>query len=164
MSNQRKVLHDLIDEAQEQDLPLLAELVARFQHPLEPRKAARAAPPNSELTRRRQDLISEVHVDARTNHLFREHDARTAKRLGVDPSVIEFGGGSGSIGESDEVEISRHWVKGQAVSRLNTFHLESQEIITFDKAEVSSSGSEIIYKLRVLTAKAESETELNVRL
>jgi len=41
--------------------------------------------------------------------------------------------------------------------------VENQEIITFDKAKVSDSGS-VFYKLRVLTAKAESETDLNVPL
>jgi hypothetical protein len=87
-----------------------------------------------------------------------------SSRLGIDPALIEFGAGSGSIGEGDSVEITRQWPEGPAFCRLNTFQLENQEIITFDKAKISNSGSEIIYQLRVVTANAESEIDLNVPL
>ena len=35
MTDQRRILHELIEDAREQDLPLLHELIARFQRPLE---------------------------------------------------------------------------------------------------------------------------------
>ncbi|MBV8550416.1 MAG: hypothetical protein JOY54_03890 [Acidobacteriaceae bacterium] len=106
----------------------------------------------------------EAHMHARSTHLERRHTANTAKRLGIDPARIEFAAGGGSIGTGDLVKMTRHWSEGSAFCRLNTFHVENQELITFDKAEISNSGSEVIYKLRVLTAKAESETDLNVPL
>jgi hypothetical protein len=165
MSDQRKALHDLIEEAREEDLPALGELVARFQRPLDfPLEQGSTSSLQTGPARRRQELILEAHGAARGSHVFRQHNANTAKRLGIDPALIEFGAGSGSIGEGDSVEISRQWPEGPAFCRLNTFHLENQEIITFDKAEISNSGSEVIYKLRVVTAKAESETDLNVPL
>ncbi len=165
MSDQRKALHDLIEEAREEDLPSLGELVARFQRPLDfPLQPIPTASLQTGPARRRQELILEAQGAARGSHVFRQHNANTAKRLGIDPALIEFGAGSGSIGEGDSVEISRQWPEGPAFYRLNTFHLESQEIITFDKAEISNAGSEVVYKLRVVTANAESETDLNVPL
>ncbi len=56
----------------------------------------------------------------------------------------------------------RHWCDGPVFCRLNTFHVENHEIITFEKATISDSGSELIYKVRVLTANADSEAELNI--
>lgn len=163
MSDQRKKLHDLIEEAREEDLPLLGELVARFQRPLDfPLRSVSTDSLQTGPARRRQELILEAHMHARSTHLERQHTANTANRLGIDPARIKFAAGGGSIGEGDSVEMNRHWSDGSAVYRLNTFHVEGQEIITFDKAEISNSGPEVIYKLRVLTANAESETDLNV--
>ena len=103
-------------------------------------------------------------MGARGTHLTRQHTANTAKRLGLNPARIEFATGGGSIGEGDSVEIHRHWSEGSALCRVHTFHVERQEIITFDKARISNSGSEVIYNLRVLTANAEAETDVHVPL
>jgi len=103
-------------------------------------------------------------MHARSTHLERQHTANTAKRLGIEPAQIEFAGGGSSIGSGDLVEMTRHWSEGSVYCRLNTFHVENQEIITFDKAKISNSASELIYKLRALTANAESETDVNVPL
>ena len=165
MSDRRKALHDLIEEVREEDLPLLGELVARFQRPLDfPLQPLSTASPQTGPARRREELILEAHMHARSTHLERQHTANTAKRLGIDPARIKFAAGGGSIGEGDSVEMTRHWSEGSAFCRLNTFHVENQEIITFDQADISDSGSEVIYKLRVLTANAESETSLDVPL
>jgi hypothetical protein len=120
--------------------------------------------PQPEPVRRRQELIEEAHMHARSTHLERQHTANTAKRLGIEPAQIEFAGGGSSIGSGDLVEMTRHWSEGSVYCRLNTFHVENQEIITFDKAKISNSASELIYKLRALTANAESETDVNVPL
>ena len=154
MSDRSKELHDLIEEAPEEDLPLLCELIARFQRPLDfAVQAAGAASPQTGPAERRQELILEAHIEARSTHLHGQHIANTAKRLGLDPKRIEFAGGGGSIGEGDVVEMTRHWTEGSALCRLNTFHIENQEIITFDRAETSKSGSELIYNLRVLAGQ-----------
>ncbi len=163
MTHRRKTLHDLIDEAAEEDLPLLRELVARFQRPLEfPLKPAAITSGRTELERRRYELILEAHMHARYTEIERQHVAKTAERLGVDPARIECAAGGGSIGEHDKVEMVRDWCYGPVFYRLNTFHVENHEIITFEKATIPDSGSELIYKVRVLTANAESEAELNV--
>ncbi|MBV8570093.1 MAG: hypothetical protein JO319_05745 [Acidobacteriaceae bacterium] len=163
MSDRRKALHDLIEEASEEDLPLLSELVARFQRPFDFLfQPVSTASPQTGTEQRRQELLLEAHMCARTTHLRRQHTASTAKRLGIDPARIEFATGGGSIGAGDSVRMTRHWSEGAAFCRLNTFDVESQEIITFDKAKISDSGREVVYKLRVLTAKNESETDLNV--
>ena len=165
MSDRRKALHDWIDEAREEDLPLLGELVARFQRPLDfLSQPVSIASAQSEAARRRQELILEAHMHARWAHLERQHIANTAKRLGIDSARIEFAAGGSSGGEGDSLEMTRHWSEGSASCRLNTFHIENQEIVTFDKANISNSGSELTYKLRVLTASAESETDVSVPL
>ena len=163
MSDRRKVLHDLIEEARDEDVPLLGELLARFQRPLDfPLQPVRTGSTQTGPARGRQELILEAHMHARSTHLERQHTANTAKRLGLDPERINAAAGGGSIGADDLVEMTRHWSEASAFCRVNTFHVENQEIITFDKAKISNSGSEAIYRLRVLTAKAESETDLNV--
>jgi hypothetical protein len=165
MNDRRKALHDLIDEAREEDLSTLAELVVRFQRPLDfPLRPVNTASSQDERTRRRQELIMEAHSQARWTHLARQHNANTAKRLGIDSTRIDHAAGGGSMGGGDSVEMTRHWSEGSAFCRLNTFHIADQAIITFDKAEISNSGSEVIYKLRVLTPIAESEADLNVPL
>lgn len=163
MTDRKKALHDLIEQAREEDLPLLGELVARFQRPLEfPLQTVNTASLQTGLVRRRQELILEAHRLAERTHLERQHTAKTAKRLGLDAARMEFAAGSGSIGGA--VKMTRHWSEGSTYCRVNTFHVENQEIITFDRAQISNSGSELIYTLRVLTPKAESETDLNVLL
>ena len=163
MSDRRKALHDLIDEAREEDLQLLRELRTRFQRPFEfPLQPASTSSPQPEPELRGQGLIMEAHMHARHAHLERQHTGNTAKRLGIDPAGIEFATGGGSIGKGDAVQMTRHWSEGSAYCRLNTFHVENQEIITFGKAEISDSGPELIYKLRVLTENAESETDVHV--
>src|SRR5690242_3367164 len=138
MSNRRKALHDLIEEAREQDLPLRGELIARFQRPLDfPWQPVSTASPETGPARRRQELILEAHMHARSTHLERQHTAKTANRLGIDPARIEFAAGGASLGGGDAVQMTRHWSEGSAFCRLNTFHLENQEIITFDKANIS---------------------------
>jgi len=165
MSDRRKALHDLIEGARGEDLPLLGELIARFQRPLDfPLQAVSTASPQTGPARRRQELLLEAHMHARWTHLERQHTANTAKRLGIDPARIEFAAGGASLGEGDAVQMTRHWSEESTFCRLNTFHVENQEIITFDKAKISDSGSEVVYKLRVLAAKTESETDLNVPL
>ena len=165
MSDPRKVLHDLIDEAREEDLPLLRELVARFQRPLDfPLQPVSIAPPKTELVRRRHELIVEAHSNGRWTHLERQHIANTAKRLGIEPARIEYAAGGGSMGGDNSIEMTRYWSEGAAFCRLNTFDVENQKIITLDKAEIPGSGSEVAYKVRVLTAAAGSEAELNVPL
>jgi len=70
MRDRRKALHDLIEEARDEDLPLLSELVARFQRPLDfPLQLVSTASPQTAPARMRQELILETHMHARTTHL-----------------------------------------------------------------------------------------------
>jgi hypothetical protein len=63
MSDRRRALHGLIEQAREEDLPLLRELVARFQHPLDfPLQPAVRASPQTGPARRREELILEAHM------------------------------------------------------------------------------------------------------
>ncbi len=141
MSDQRKALHRLIEEARDEDLSLLAELVARFQRPLDfPLEPASTVSLQTGQARRRQELILEAQSHARGSHAFRQHNAKTAKRLGIDPALIESGAGSGSIGGGDVVEISRRWLEGPAFCRLNTFQMETREVITLDKSKIRIPG------------------------
>ena len=163
MSDQSKKLHDLIEQAREEDLPLLSELVARFQRPLDfATKPAPTALPQSRPAERRQDEILLAHLHARTTHLIWQHMARTAERLGIKPERIEMTAGGASIGANDAVQMTRHWRETSTFCRLNTFHVEDQEVITFDRSGVSNSGSELTYKVSVLTHIGESETSLNI--
>ena len=109
MRDRRKALHDLIEEARDEDLPLLSELVARFQRPLDfPLQLVSTASPQTAPARMRQELILETHMHARTTHLtgsITPHGETT--RHGT--AWIEFAAGGSSIGESDSVEMTRHW-------------------------------------------------------
>jgi len=58
-----------------------------------PCKRQAAASPLTGPAERRQDLIVEAHIGARSTHLHRQHIANMAKRLGIDPKRIEFAGG-----------------------------------------------------------------------
>jgi hypothetical protein len=53
---------------------------------------------------------------------------------------------------------------GPRQHRLRTFYLQEQEIITFERVQVSEAGSELIYTRPVLTPMGEAEGELPVRL
>jgi len=44
----------------------------------------------------------------------------------------------------------------------STFSLQGQEVITFERARVSPTASELTYKVRVLTPKSEAEGELHI--
>ena len=163
MNDQKKELHDLIELAAEEDLPLLAELISRFQHPLDfPLQRLSDGSSDSGPARRRQELIREAHLEGRSTHLQRRHTEKVAKRLGFEPERIEFAAGGGSIGVNDSVEMMRTWPDGSAYCRLNTFQVDQQDIITFDQSAISSSRLELVYRLRVLTERAESEATLYV--
>jgi hypothetical protein len=176
MTDRRQALHDLVEETREEDLPLLRELVGRFQRPLEFPVQAVGSPVSeagvvstrssdeTNMEQRRQDLVLEAHMQARMSHLNEAHIAKVAKRLDLDPRWIAVAGGGASIGEGDAVEISRHWFDGTAFIRLNTFYLEQQQIITFEKAEISNAGPDVIYKVRVLTPNADAEAQLNLSI
>ena len=120
------------------------------------------SPEELEITERRRDLILEAHMHARMTHLIQEHVAKVAERLGLDPRRIEGAGGGASIGERDSAQIRRHWFEGTALCRLTTFRVDAQDIITFEKADISKTGLDVIYNVRVLTGNADTGIELNL--
>jgi hypothetical protein len=54
------------------------------------------------------------------------------------------------------------WQAGSRRDRLRIFHLQGQEVILFERAQVSETGSELLYTLRVLTPHGEAEGELRL--
>ena len=163
MSDQRSALNQLIEEAREEDLPSLRELLSRFQAPLDfPLQPPATRSLQSDAQQARQELILGAHMRARWAHLERQHTARIAKRLRIDPERIEYSAGGGSTGENGAVDMTRYWSEESTVCHLNTFSVDNHEIITFDRAGVSESGAELNYKVRVLTPDAESEADFNV--
>jgi len=85
------------------------------------------------------------------------------ERLGVSIESLGTQTGQSASGTADgSMELRCEWRKGRIRHRINTFYIEREEIITLEIAQVSEAGSELLYKVRVLTPRGEAEGELTV--
>ena len=71
-------------------------------------------------------------------------------------------GAGASGGSNDLVQQWSDWRAGSSRQRLRIFHWQGQEVIIFERAQVSETGSELLYTLRVVTPSGEAEAELRV--
>jgi hypothetical protein len=174
MRDYRQTLHELVEQAPEEDLPQLVDLMKRFLHPLDfplqgevitfvPKEPGTPASEPDEIEQRRRTLLWEAHSGSRWNQLVRQQRRRAVERLGLDLESLGMPRGGGSSGGSnDTVEQWSDWQAGSRRHRLRTFYLQGQEVITFERAQVSETGSELIYTLRVLTPNGEAEGEVRL--
>jgi hypothetical protein len=179
MSDQRQALHELVEQASEEHLPELLDLLNRFLRPLEfpvnseiitfspvaPGMADEELSEEAEIERKRQYLTWETHLESRSSQIIREHRMRTKQRLGMGDEILAGRGSqSVSIGAGDVVELNSNWLEGTVRNSLSTFSLQGQEIIVFETTEISEPESALIFKARVLTPKGEAKGELKAPL
>jgi hypothetical protein len=179
MKPDRQALHDLIEHAPDEQLPRLLDLVTRFLHPPEspaesevvtfvPRQPG---PTDPEAARRaaierRQRLLGEGPLETSASQLIRQHLLPALDRLGLSvENLISYPGGYGGMsGAEGFLEIERNWREETGRHRLGAFALHGQEIVTYERAQVSETGSELIYRVRMLTPANEAESELHIPL
>jgi hypothetical protein len=175
MSDDRKALHELVDQAPEEALPRLLAWLTRLLYPSEssgasemitffPTEPGTADPEaTSEAEREwRERFTAEADLD-RTSEWVEQRVLRAVERLGLSRESLGRPLGQSASGTAESfLELQCDWQAGPRRHRLSTFYLEKQEIITFERAQVSEAGSELLYQVRVLTPKGEAEGELKV--
>jgi hypothetical protein len=180
MRDDRQTLHDLVDQAPDEQLPRLLDLVSRFLHPVgspsesesitfvpttsrpvDPEAARRA-----DIERRRRRLLGEGPFETSASRLVRQYLLPALGRLGLsEENLIAYPGGyGGSVTAEGFQYIERHWQEETSRHRLSAFALQGQEIVTYKRAQISEAGTELLYRVRVLTPAHEAEFELHIPL
>ena len=169
MTDERKALHDQLEQTREEDIDRLVDFIGRFLHPLESPASEQLifdpVPPGSkrstEIDEQWQQAMS--HLWAKQSEMItRSVGSTTVTRLGIDPNRIgkDRCGWSASGGES--ANFTATWFEGRVFNRLGMFHLKQQQVVTFERCHISETPPELIYKVRLLTAGADAEKELRV--
>jgi hypothetical protein len=165
MTDQRKELHDQIEQTCEEDIEGLVGLINRFLRPPESPPSQRIVfepvPPGSkaaaEIEEKRQHALARIR--ARPSEMVARSIGATVTRLGIDLNNITEGlcswSGSGS-------EFTCSWFEGRVFNRLSMFYMNEQQVVTFERCHVSDMRPELIHKVRVLTPTADLEKELTV--
>ncbi|MFL6451116.1 MAG: hypothetical protein ACJ746_26070 [Bryobacteraceae bacterium] len=169
MIDERKVLHDQVEQVREDDIDRLEDLINRFLHPsLESSESAgivfEPVPPESEMAakieKQRQRYLSRDRV--RQRQMIRQSIGDTVTRLAIDLNDIDQVTYSSSTAYRKLEAFSSSWFVGRVFNRLSTFYLKDQQVVTFERCHISETEPELIYKVRVLTSIADSEKEITV--
>ena len=168
MTEERKALHDLVDETPEEDIDDLLEFVNRLLHPSESpasqgivfERVPAGSQEADELEERRRHMLADFK--ARQADMIARSIGDTVDRLGIDLNDITDGLASWSGSGGKPTEFSCRWTTARVLNRLGIFDLNKQRVVTFDRCHISETRRELIYKVRVLTPTAESEKELTV--
>jgi hypothetical protein len=113
MRDDRQTLHELVEQAPEEDLPRLVDLVNRFLHPLDfplggegitfyPKEPGTPASEPDEMEQQRRFLLWEAHSESRWNQLLRQQHRRVVERLGLDQESLGMPRGGGAAGGSED--------------------------------------------------------------
>jgi hypothetical protein len=168
MTDQRKALHDQIEQTPEEDLDRLVGLISSFLHPQEsppsqgivfepvPAGSKRAA----EVERQRQEALARHR--ARQSEMIARSIGDTLPRLGIDLNKIEEGLCGWSASGLKLANFTCTWFEGRVFNRLNMFHLKEQKVVTLERCHISETQPELVYKVRVLTPIADGGKELTV--
>ena len=180
MSDHRKALHDLVDQAPERDLPRLLDLLTHSLFavesesitffPVEPGTSDRKSAMQTRFDRPAQQFTEETKLNDEADLQLRtlqesiqQQLLSAVERLGVSLESLGTQVGQGASGTPDGfMELRCEWRKGRIRHRITTFYIEKQEIITFEIAQLSEVGSELLYTVRVLTPRGEAERELTI--
>lgn len=161
-------LHDQVEQAREEDIDCLAELMDRFLHPLESPASQRIVfepvPPGSkaaaEIEEQRQHALARLR--ASQSEMITRYIGDTVTRLGIDLNKIGEVPCSWSASGGKSADFTCSWFVGRVFNRLSMFHLKEQQIVTFEQCHISETQPELIYKIRVLTPIADLEKELTL--
>lgn len=168
MTDQRKELHNQVEQSREEDIGVLVGFIKRFLHPSESpssqQMVSEPVPPGSnaahEIEERRQQALARIRV-SRSEMIARSLGA-TVTRLEIELNDITEGACSWSDSSDKPSEFTCSWFDGRAFNRLSMFHVDEQQVVTFEQSHVSEARSELIHNVRVLTPTADSKKELVV--
>lgn len=169
-SEQRKALHEQVEQVHDRDIDHLVRLMRAFLHPSEPdtshRITFRRIPPGSkaaaEIEQQRQQALAALK--ARQSEIITRSVGDGIKRLRIDLNKV-VGGSSSWSGSGDAAgELTCNWLEEGVFNRLGMFHLENQRILTLERCHVAGRDAELVYNLRVLTQLTDLERELTVPL
>lgn len=168
MTDQRKELHDQVEQTREEDIEGLVDLINRFLHPPESPPSQRIVfepvPPGSkaapEIGEKRPHALARIR--ASRSEMMARSIGVTVTRLGIDLNSITEGFCSWSGSGDKSSEFTCSWFEGRVFKRLSMFHVNQQQVVTFERCHVSETRPELIHKVRVLTPTADLEKELTV--
>lgn len=168
MTDQRKALHDQVEQTREEDIGFLIDLINRFLHPSKSAASQRIVfdpiPPGSksaaEIEEQRQHGLA--GLSARQSELITRYIGDKVARLGIDLNKIGEAPGGWSASGGKSASFACSWFEGRVCNRLSTFHVKEQQVTTFERCHISETRPELIYRVRVLTPIADLEKELTV--
>lgn len=175
MKHDRQALHDLVDQAPEEALP---RLLAEWTYTLFPPEPSGASGmitffPNesgaldTEASRvaefeQRPGLTVEADLEQLSNRV-EQQVARAIERLGIHPESLGTQTGQSAAGTTEGfLELRCDWQAGPRRHRLSTFYVEQQEVITFERIQLTESGSVLSYQVQVVTPTGEAEGALQI--
>jgi len=168
MTDRREELHDQVDKIREGDIERLIDLINRFLHQSESGASQgmvfEPLPPGSkegaEIEQQRQHALAQLRA-SRSEMIARSLGAAVT-RLGLDLNNITEGSYSWSSSGDKTLGLTCSWFEGRVYLRLGMFHVNEQQVVTFERCHVSETRPELTYKVRVLTLTADAEKELTV--
>jgi len=83
-------------------------------------------------------------------------------RLAIDLNTIGEDYCSSSTSDGKSEYFTCRWFDGRLFDRLSTFHLKQQQVVTFERCQVSETRPELFYNVRVLTPSDDLQKELTV--
>jgi hypothetical protein len=171
MTDERKSLHDRVEQVREEDIEYLADLINRFLHPSESPVSEGITfypmPPGSitaaELEEQRQQALAQLRA-SQSEMITRSLGRSAVTRLGIDPNKVGGERCSWSSSGGKSPNFSASWFEDRIFNRVGMFHLNEQQIVTFERSHIRETAQELIYKIRVLTPTGDLEKELSVSI
>ena len=168
MNEQRRALHDQVEQVSEEEIDRLVGLINRFLHPLAspapPRIVFKPVSPGSkaaaEIEEQRQQALARLRAER--SEMITRSIGETVTRLGIDLSKIGEGPCGWQASGAKPEYFTCNWFEGRVFNRVSTFHLKERQVVTFERCHLSETQPELIYKVRVLTAAGDVEKELTV--
>jgi hypothetical protein len=177
MSDDRRALHELVDQAPEEVLPHLLGWLTDLLHPSESSEVGGLItffPTEAETTDPAATSEAEIErlpplpagADLGMAGRVEQDLARALGRLGVRPESLGMQVGQSASGTREGfLELQCDWQAGlRRRHRLGTLYLEKQEIITLERVQVSEGGAQLDYRIRVLTPAGEEAGEFRIPL
>jgi hypothetical protein len=170
MTDQRKALHDQVEQTREEDIDRLVGFINRFLHPLESPESEGIVfdlmPPGfeaaAEIEQQRQDELAQLK--ARQAEMITRFIGDTVTRLRIDLNNIGQASCGWSASRGKTTDFTCRWFEGRVCNCLSMFLLKEQQIVTFERCHISETKPELIYHVRLLTPIADLEKELTVAI
>lgn len=171
MTDERKSLHDQVEQIREENIDYLADLINRFLHPSESPVSQGIffdpMPPGfitaAEMEEQRQQARAQLRA-SQAEIITRSIGRSAVTRLGIDPNKIGGDRCSWSSSGGKSANFSASWLEDRIFNRLGMFHLNEQQVVTFERSHIPETEPELIYKVRVLTPTGDLEKELSVSI